>query len=290
MPITVTLPQPSSIFGPGSAISFQSSLIGPFPTGTLWRVFGSVDSEHQQLLSLDQKEWTGVGDTLILGHPQTRVTVNPSTIVADGHAAFVSVELVEPPATVVDSGQAAGTWSNTAGLQEQIPAWSQPSAQGGLTTEEHGWLDQVQQFITNTAQLGGRLGLQTLAGGILEHPDVGLMHLCDPPMTLSGRGTLTRPATGIGVNAYGLAFSVASAPPGAGTRQGSILVYGQRVAQLVTMHRSLGGSELLATQVFDLVLDTFAWVWEHAFPEEILFDVTPGYTVSASWLCVTFPV
>jgi hypothetical protein len=219
----------------------------------------------------------------------TGVSTILSGLLADGSQTVATVTLRDGAGVVIDQGSQTFTWSSTAGLGVQ--AFEQAgSSSSGLSAQEHDWLDQVQQFISNTAKAGGRLGLQVLAGGILEHPDVGLMHPCDSPFLLTGEGELRRPASGIGVNAYGLVLQVALAPSGAGLVLGQIAEYSVRVAQLVANQQAVDGTTEYPVEILDLHAQIFAWIWKDAFPERILFSVTPGFEINAQWLCVTFPV
>lgn len=289
MPITISPQNPAGLFGPGITVNLQSDFIGPLPSTNLWHVTATTTPGEIRFLDTSRVSNLNPIQLTVFNDPQWNFATRNNDVEQEG--ATISINVTIQPSgggPAADSGQQTSTWTNTAGLTNIIQ--SSAGSGGGLNSEEHGWLDAVHQFIQNTAAFGGRLGLQTLAGGILEHPDVGLMHECDSPFDLVSGVDLTRPATGIGVNAFGLVLRVAAAPAGAGLRHGAVNEFQTRVAQLVTVHRSASSSTEYVTEVLDLHETQLAWLWRNAYPERIAVDVTPGFTVQATWLCVTLPV
>jgi hypothetical protein len=157
VPITIGLPPPGDLFGPGIRASLTTSFVGPFPTGTTWALFASRDSEGEQLLTFDSVPWLSPLQAIDAGSPATRVAVAQTAAVIDGANAFLNAQVIQPPSTVADSGQIPIRFSNEVGLQTQIPQWSQPSTEGGLTdaqaiqlTETHAstFTDQLVDNLT----------------------------------------------------------------------------------------------------------------------------------------------
>lgn len=278
---------PGGIIGPGLRLDLNAGLTQPTTPSTVWDVEVTTGEPAVHIWS---KRYTSQANPF---RWWPWVNDEPTGLPLQGVAVPTGTN-VQVAATVQIAGGGAADASGTANFTWQaeagIPAVISTQTGGGMTSEEHGWLDQVQQFINNTAALAGRLGTQTLAGGIIEHPDVGLMHPCDAPMTLTGSGSLQRSATLIGVNAYGLVLTVVSSPPGAGRFNGVFVEYSSRVAQLTTLFKAIDGSDVYPTEFLELREERLAWVWKSAFPESITYFVTPGYTLQAQWLCVTFPV
>jgi hypothetical protein len=268
-------------------VTWTSDFIGPLPTNsTIVLSFNADNDFTMAAYSVSYVTPQPSGAVVVGQNTQATFLATNQGQIAEGATAYVRAELRSgTDGSTLDTGTAQLPWhatSDTGVLINQVTAGS-----GGMTTEEHGWLSDIQTWIQNTASFGGRLGLQALAGGILDHPDVGLMSLCGSAGPLSGRGQLQRTATGIGVNAFGLALAVSSRPPGVGLIDGQIQEYEIRVAQLCTTHQSQGGSVEYVTEILDMNADNQAWVWRNAYPERILYDVTPGFVLDAEWLCVT---
>jgi hypothetical protein len=94
---------------------------------------------------------------------------------------------------LLDSGTQQVTWDTTIGLGSQQQSSRAVAQGGGLTTEEHGWLDTVQTWISNTTHLGGRIVLQSPVGALLVHPDIGRFMASSPCSTRLGIPGLAEP-------------------------------------------------------------------------------------------------
>jgi hypothetical protein len=173
---------------------------------------------------------------------------------------------------------------NTTGIPYLEQMLSQIQSQGGMTEQEHTWLDTTQQAVQRV--FTDALGVlhSTPLGSLLSHPDMDLLDLPEPPFELRGRGELDHPPGSGRVDVYGLNLLLSQVPPGFGTRDGSVEVYNERLGQFVTMHSVKGTTSQWLTEVMDLHLATMLWLWRTPFPARILYDITPGCAVLAQWV------
>jgi len=283
VPIVIT-PPVNDLVGPGSFLSVSSDVLGPFPTDTRF-VFdiGTSNEGVNPYIHSEIVVSQGNGSYQLLDRHVTS-TVESTLQPKSGDQVYAVVQFIEGGTNaVLDSGTVQLTWTTTDAIGQQIYTQTTTGG-GGLTTEEHGWLDALQQGFANTVQYGGAAATQAFANGIFEHPNPALLQLRDATMSLTGQGNLQRPAAGVGVEAYGLHLEVAVAPDGAGRRNGILLEYVERVAQLATTHSTTAGTFESVTEVLDLHLEQYSWLWKYSFPERILYDVTPGWTLNATWL------
>jgi hypothetical protein len=157
--------------------------------------------------------------------------------------------------------------------------------QGGMTEQEHTWLDTTQQAVQQVFTDLTGVAFSNPIGSLIAHPDMAFLQVCDEAFPISGRGELTRPAPGVGVNAYGLALFVDQVPPGFGTRDGVVISYFERIAQLLTLHQRKATTDEWVTEELQLRLATYLWLWRTPSPHRIVYDVTPGCVVGAQWIC-----
>ena len=287
MPITLLPggPYPLTV-GPGCVVNITTDLIGPLPPGSRWDLgFFPSATDEVPIWREEQPASSNPQRLLPLMLPQTSSQSNQTVTVPDAETVHVQLTLLDSANVAVDSGSQDVPWNNTIGLGAQQNASEAIATGGGLTLEEHGWLDTIQTWINNTTKLAGRLALQSPAGAILLHPDIGTTNICGSPSDLVGRGTIPLPSFDLANVVVGAQLSVAVAPAGAGLRDGFVQEYSTRVAQLVTLHRTLDGSRLFVSEVLDLVLDSRLWMFANALPQEIGFDITPGFTLNFQFQC-----
>lgn len=289
MPILIQPGAPGTLVGPGVHLHAVSDLVGPIPNDSQWQVSvyrdtelgenGKISYEHRPCVPPLQVDWR-----LMVPEAGKTIEDRPATA-AEAGTVQVLVEIRSPSLGHQDTSDFTPfVWTNE-NLGVQIQDTSQAEAHG-LTTEEHGWLDQVQQFVSNTLTFGGTIATQLGAGGLVDHPDLNLLSLCDAPIPIEGTGSLTRPRPGVGVEAYGLTFTITDFPPGAGLVNGVVREFSVRSVQLIAFHRSASSSDEFPVEVFDTHQDNGTWLWKDPFPSRIVYSVTPGFAAQVTWLCL----
>lgn len=290
MPVTITVGPPGTQVGPGVLTTLQTDFLGTIPPDTFWDLQASDEPEfgvgHQVFaMQLHGTFITAVNvflQTRFAGWTNAQGSVTPQL----GQTIYLKATAQSPTAGEIDtSSPTSFTWTNDA-IGRQIQVETEQTGGTGLTLEEHGWLDQVQQFVQNTLTFGGTIATQLGAGGLIDHPDLNLLSLCDQELTLVGTGSITRPRPGVGVEAYGLRLNVAQSPPGAGLLDGVIREFSVRVIQLVTVHKSASQPDVYPVEIFDSRAEAESWLWRAPFPDSISYHVTPGFVVLARWLCL----
>lgn len=116
------------------------------------------------------------------------------------------------------------------------------------------------------------------------HPPIGVCSLsliAGGPY--SGQGTLTRPSGPVGVDAFGIVYSVVTEPLGVGSVVGGQTIFEVRVCQLVVRHQMLS-SEIVVTQLVNGSADSDLTMFTEALPHDVLFTVTTGFTVDFFWV------
>jgi hypothetical protein len=200
-----------------------------------------------------------------------------------GSTVRLLVELCNGQAVVQESL----SQSNTLDVDSGIPfvlSQTPTTTGGGLTTQEHDWLDAVQQAVqTAMSDLAG-LGISTPVGSLLAHPDIRLLDRVTPCTTITSRGSLS-PPSGFGwSNVYGIEVIFDTVPPGFGTRDGAVVEYEERVVQFCTVHRSNSGSFDYISEIRDMHSQGQVWYWQQYDPVDILYDVTPGCQVTICYM------
>lgn len=285
MPVTYPQLPASSPFGWGTQLAVSSDFVGPLPSGTEFQLSISLDSEATQRIGFLRFPTSAPQATLPVLLSSSEPTALPSRAQVEGQTVFITTELRDVTSgAVLDSGTQQQTWTgtNASVVTQQLAG----QGGGGLTQEEHGWLEQVLQFVQNTLTFGGTIATQLGAGGLIDHPDLNLLSLCDEELVLSGTGSINRPRPGVGVEAYGLSLSVSVSPPGAGLLDGVVREFSVRVIQLVTVHKSASQPFVYPVEIFDSRAENETWIWKAPFPDSISYHVTPGFIVLARWLCL----
>lgn len=118
------------------------------------------------------------------------------------------------------------------------------------------------------------------------HPPVGLCGLSlVSGGPYSGSITLTRPAGPVGVDAFGLVYSVVLEPLGVGLTYGAVVLYEVRVAQIVVRHTFLTG-EITVTQRLEAFADSDLYMFTEAAPHDVLVTITPGFQLDFYWVVI----
>lgn len=116
------------------------------------------------------------------------------------------------------------------------------------------------------------------------HPPIGLCALSALAGHYgAGQWTLTRPAGPVGVDAFGVMYSVLTEPVGVGSVVGGVTTFEDRVCQLAVRHTMLSG-ELVITQLVEGFADSELVMFTEAIPHSVLATVTTGFSVDFFWV------
>jgi hypothetical protein len=283
---TITIEVPSApVIGPGSAVTLINDLVGPIPTDWFYEV--EVDVPGNEVLVWNQTR-ISFGEHvayLVLGVESSSSTVWPTaqTFPVDGTSVTVRARLLDTSSVIQSEGVRTDlTWTLQGNpLREILKEADPPSS-----------LSALQQTQLAAAAGNTQLGFPTSIGGLLQvaantliaHPPIGVLSLAASPVTLIGRGSLTRPGLGLNVAAFGAYLSFFTVPAGFGRRDGAVPEFEERILQLATTHMLIDDSAEVITEIQDINTDGFLWLWGTALPQRILYDVTPGCVVILRWL------
>jgi hypothetical protein len=137
MPITITPAPPDNLVGSGVTIQYQSSFIGPLPTGSVWQTSVWTTGTIEHLIVQQNDRALSATHSFVLNVPQAGSTFGGGIgALLEGENVTVRVDLVDNNNNVLDSGASSGArWTNTFGLTEQIGLLRQQGS-GGLTPTE----------------------------------------------------------------------------------------------------------------------------------------------------------
>jgi len=119
------------------------------------------------------------------------------------------------------------------------------------------------------------------------HPPLGTLAreaLSGNPYT--GYNLLTRPAGPIGVNAFGIAWALDSAPAGYGSPVGFVSSGYDRVVLKLRVFHVLFDSSDVRSQVLDTNQPVGYLLFNESFPFSVATEWSPGVTGSFYWLLV----
>jgi hypothetical protein len=283
--VDINNPPPGGLVGFGRELCGESFVNVDLTQGAHW-IVRLWDTDHVYSMGYGTIGYTNFAFCVILGWSDTeqRWVIDAATdAFSQGKQVRVEAQLVNGDGTVLDTFDQPYPYDESGGLAylEKTPLGG---TGGGLTTEEHNWLDDVQQAVQRVFNDASGVARSTPIGSALSHPDQTFLNNPDALFDLAGRGSLSPPEAGGAISAYGLVLQVTTTPAGFGQRDGAIVVWNERIAQLATVHTIKTGPQEWVTEVFDLHLDTFLWLWRTPFPNRVIYDVTPGCVVTAQWV------
>src|SRR5215471_14085376 len=136
MPITITVPGPTPFVGPGVLAVGSSDFIGPFPTGSIWRL--SVDTIETQEANIFLEEFPvslpSSEPLRLLSGVATLTTIGGAQVV-EGTSVTVRAEIQEPGGAILDTGATTLPW-HIANLGQQQVLLPSSSVQGGFTSSD----------------------------------------------------------------------------------------------------------------------------------------------------------
>ena len=290
MPIVILEPPSGAPTGPGFIVHVQSDLIGPIPGDAEWilQLFDSdlVNSACSSITRSDSREIS-----FVLGYDyiNSRISVDPaSSSITSGKNMQLQVTWSSPTTGIIEQKLQPQVSDMVTGQPYIQTIASQLQGQGGMTTEEHTWLDTVQQAVQHAfADIQGLISMSPI-GTALQHPDHNFLIPAGNPFDLVGRGVIVPPSALGAPNSFGIQFQVETLVPGYGLRDGVIVEWEDRMVQLAAFHTIRGTSGTWCTQVDDISLDRGLWLYRVPGPAEVRYDVTPNVVIHCQWISATF--
>jgi hypothetical protein len=172
VPITITLPQPLNGVAPGLSFRWASDFVGPLPTGSQINVeLLEAPPGENGYFTYEQPTAANSGTVNLMMGDQLFVADNAWP--HDGDQVLLRLRLEQPGHVVVDAGDLATTWHESAGLGVQGNAAIAQAQGGGFTAADRATIQVTQAwaaldtFITSliledmgTAPPGGQLAAQ----------------------------------------------------------------------------------------------------------------------------------
>lgn len=281
MPITITDPPTSGVFGPGFHFQVSSNFVGPVVNPSFEIDILTTNLEgyaHQMQVPLSATPYAASGQYL----STTTVTL-PSPLIKNGDAAVLRVQLVGNSGVVEELDRPISFDGVQGALYQLFQNLLQQSSSGFSATDRANLATVKTQTMVSFPGIAG-FGLGDIARflGPFSHPPLGFIH-----RVLIGdydtAAALTRPAPGIGVNAFGLAWEVVSYGGGIGLDPGAPLRFDVPIMTVDLEHTDSAGHDFVsATYLADF--SNYYWFFDPAVPTRVNVYPTPSYTVRLYWL------
>jgi hypothetical protein len=277
--MTVFIAIPSPAVGPGYTLTCTTDFIGPIEAGSAWGVVINPPGQPENIAEFAFQPSATIIPGVAQGVPLFTAETFPFGI-SQGQPVELTVGLFDPRNQQIDTGTFTGplNW-DAAGM---LYAY-QGQGQNGLTQQEHGWLDTIQQAVQRAFNdLAGGV-LESPIGELLAHPDSRFLETAGECVTVTGDGVLNlQPVPGI-YGTYGVIINIESVPPGFGMLAGVVPKYFQRVVELAAVYQTGDGSLEYIGEFRDVYQTATIWLWQTFAPKRVQYSVTPGCVVS---LCV----
>jgi len=95
--------------------------------------------------------------------------------------------------------------------------------------------------------------------------------------------SLTRIRGAVNVDAYGLAWSVSTAPAGAGRRVRAVTTYEDQFLQIAVLYTELLGNTFFG-EVQNVQIDGQYFMWQQPTPTAVDIWIFPNFSVTLYWL------
>lgn len=291
MPVTV-VSGPLPRVGPGVGFIVRTDFVGPFLTGTTWRIEIHPDGDELNLgcvvtaplWSADQHErriWIEADPD---GGQQT--LYGRYTTLGQGATVDVFMQLIAPDGeTVIDSGTVSNIlWDTVSSASRLLP-----QAQTGLAAEQQEQLNAVQAAVTMSFPGLPTFGLSDLFAllGPIVHPPAGFQ-VRELIGDFDGNNTFTRPGGGFGVNAFGITWEVQTYGGGIGLDTGTPVRFETDLLEISIEHTDHDGHDFVsAAERFDY--SNKYYYFDPMFPTRVNVVIAPSVTIRFYWLLATFP-
>lgn len=291
MPITV-VSQPITWVGPGAGFILQTDFIGPFATGTTWRIEIHAHGDETNagvvitapIWPTDNHERRVWLDADPDGGQQTLY----SRYVGFGTGQSVDLlyQLLAPDGTtVIDSGATTAVQWDTNVSQNRLL----PSSTAALTPEQATELSETHAATHLTLAGLPTFGLGDLLQwfGPLTKPPPGLQ-VRELIGDFEGNHSFVRPAPGVGVNAFGITWEVQTYGGGIGLDTGTPVRFEVDLLEISTDHTDHDGHEFTSGAFRYNYSNAYHW-FDPSFPTRVNVSVAPSVTIRFWWILATFP-
>lgn len=288
MPITITLPEPGGVIGPGVKVFLESDFIGPLPAGSAWLLHTSTDPEFAHVNYEERFPAFGTSTLETLALPYQQVIFPGDDSYEAGTTVHVEAQLIQAPFTVIDSGTITAPWQPTQDLW-QVLRTIHSEAGLGLTTEQAEQLGDDHAAINPPLLAQDGTPITGAVGDLIVAPSLKFLGIDTTTHVLSGSGILEVPNFAGVQTAWGLVLDVAEAAPGASVKFGYVDSYVRRVAQFLLLWPARNTAEAMVIEEFRLHLAHYTWLWHVPFSISVAYWIEPMFTVNARFVSAFFP-
>jgi hypothetical protein len=285
MTITILTPE-GSFIGPDMQITAFSSATGPLvPGSTLLIDFYQSGGET---LCLRYQFTPSLGYNFVTLDTD-HLNPGPYTAILAPNAATTILTSIVSASGTFDSGTTTGlTWNTEGQIPLSMKKLDDLVSTGGFTTEDRTQLAAIDTNVTSV--LAGILtDIPGFAGNVINNiigqPAPGLITRSEIG-DFTECGALTRPAFGVEVDAFGLAWEVISIGGGVGIDPSVPQRFEPWLLQLEQRHSDHDGHEYTSAAVrFDY--SNGYWFFQPILPHLINYCILPSATLRFYWLLIT---
>lgn len=288
MPITITLPPPGTLIGPGAQVHLVSDFIGPLPTGSTWHLKISTDPEGDPYSSQQIEGASSTSIQLLVDDRFNVATQSNQEVIPTGTAVHVIAELRNNADVVIDSGAATANYDATALLWQHINQ-NTPASPGGLTTAQAAQLAADHAAINPPLLASDGTPITGAVGDVIVRPALRLLGIDTSVHVLEGSGTLAVPTLAGVQTGWGLVLDLVASPAGYGLEEGYVDRYWERLAQLLALWPAAHSAEAMVIEALDLHLAHFTWLFANANTQAVAYYVAPATTINARFVSAFFP-
>lgn len=291
MPITVVSPTPLYTIGPGAGFILHTGFVGPFATGTTWRieVHPHADETNAAVVitaplwasdNHERRVWINMDPD----GGQTTSYASYVTLATGQSVDLVSQLLAPDGVTVLDSGSETTVWDTDSSGRERLPV-----ATTGLTTEQADQLAQVDLMVAPPFTTTTGVAIPAAAGQLVTAPAGKFFGIDTSVHTLTGSGTIVIPSL-LGLpTAWGCVLDVTSAPEGWGRKPGYVDSFNFRIGQFLLLQAAFNPEGLMVVAEYRLHLEHFTWLWPDVWAGLIAYYIDPPCEVQLRFVTAFSP-
>jgi len=292
MVITWLPPVDNLFVGPGSEVTVQTNINGPWPTGTRWTL-EVRRSGDEYILGLGGNNAATNSTTMypfiFTQENGTRVPqwyVQPPRAAQPATSAALTVRLLDNNNLVIDQATQPVQWLPEPAGVAWVQSLAAAAGQGGFTQTDRNDLVLVKGAVqrVESPSLTGAIPVISNIIDLLRGPSRVLLRR-GPFQIIQGRGVLPAVPAGFN-NSHGIEWAINQIPAGYGKDDGQVIEWHRRLGQLVVIRSSTQG-DLYIDQVVDThAADEFI-SWQSPPPTEVRYDLSPGVVLTVYWLVGT---